>query len=120
MVTILAETDPTLDRTLHALSDPTRRAILARLTEGEATVGELAAPFEITRPAISKHLRVLEGAHLVRRTREGRVSRCVLDPTPLKDVADWVGRYQRFWEQQLDGLARYLERTAPTAAEEEG
>ncbi|MCA9739775.1 MAG: metalloregulator ArsR/SmtB family transcription factor [Gemmatimonadota bacterium] len=108
MVTNSALADPALDRTLHALADPTRRALLARLARGEASVGELAEPFAISRPAISKHLRVLEEAHLVRRTREGRVSRCVLDAAPLKDVAAWVARYEAFWEQQLDALARYL------------
>lgn len=98
-----------LDLTFGALSDSTRRAILARLTEGEATVGELAEPFEISRPAVSKHLRVLERAGLVRRTPEGRVSRCELDATPMRDAAEWVERYRRYWEDQLESLARYLE-----------
>lgn len=98
-----------LDRTFAALADPTRRAILARLAGGEATVGELAEPFRMTRPAISKHLRVLERAGLVQRERDGRVSRCTLDASPMKDAADWVERYRRFWEGRLDALARYLE-----------
>jgi len=102
----------TLDRTFGALADPTRRAILARLAAGEATVGELAAPFAVSRPAISKHLRVLERAGLVRRSRDGRLSRCELDADPMKDAAEWVDRYRAFWEGQLDALSRYLEREA--------
>jgi DNA-binding transcriptional ArsR family regulator len=98
-----------LDRTFAALSDPTRRAILARLAEGEATVGELARPFRVSRPAISKHLRVLERAGLVQRQREGRVSRCGLDAEPMRDAAEWIERYRAFWSGQLDSLARYLE-----------
>ena len=100
-----------LDRTFAALADRTRRAILGRLAFGEATVGELAEPFRVSRPAISKHLRVLEHAGLVRRTRDGRISRCVLNATPMRDAADWVDRYRTFWTGQLDALARYVERT---------
>lgn len=98
-----------LDLTFAALADPTRRAILARLAEGESTVGDLARPFEISRPAISKHLRVLERAGLVRRARDGRLSRCGLDATPMRDAAEWVEEYRKFWESQLDALARFLE-----------
>ena len=98
-----------LDVTFAALADPTRRAILARLAEGESTVGNLARPFEISRPAISKHLRVLERAGLVRRARDGRLSRCGLDATPMRDAAEWVEEYRQFWESQLDALARFLE-----------
>ena len=100
-----------LDRTFAALADSTRRAILGRLAMGEATVGELAEPFRVSRPAISKHLRVLERAGLVRRTRDGRISRCVLNARPMRDAADWVDRYRAFWIGQLDALARYVERT---------
>ena len=107
MVTI----DTYLDRTFTALGDATRRAIVARLAEGEATVGELARPFRISRPAISKHLRVLEDAGLVRRTRDGRVNRCTLAPGPLRSAAEWVARYEAFWEGQLDALERYVEAT---------
>ena len=107
MVTISSEF---LDRTFAALSDPTRRAILEHLSAGPAMVRELAQPFRVSRPAISKHLRVLERAGLVHRQRDGRMSRCALDATPMKDAADWVERYRRFWEQQLDALARYLEK----------
>jgi DNA-binding transcriptional ArsR family regulator len=99
-----------LDRTFAALSDPTRRSILARLAHGEATVGELARPFRVSRPAISKHLRVLEEAGLVQRERDSRVSRCELDAAPMRDAAEWLGRYRAFWGGRLDALARYLER----------
>ncbi len=97
-----------------ALADEARRAILARLAEGDASVGELAEPFAISRPAISKHLRVLERAGLVSRIREGRFSRCGLDAAPLKDAAEWVERYRKFWEEQLDALSRYLEQKEET------
>lgn len=102
-------TNSELDLIFGALADGTRRAILARLARGEATVGELAAPFEVSRPAISKHLRVLERAGLVERTRDGRVSRCGLDAEPLREAADWVERYRQFWEGRLDALSSYLE-----------
>lgn len=98
-----------LDRTFGALADATRRKILARLAQGDATVGELARPFRVSRPAISKHLRVLERAKLVRRTREGRISHCRLDAAVMRGAADWVERYRSFWEGQLDQLARYIE-----------
>lgn len=98
-----------LDLTFGALADPTRRAILARLARGEATVGELARPFAVSRPAISKHLRILERAGLVQRARDGRISRCALDAKPMQKAAEWVEHYRRFWEQQLDSLQRYVE-----------
>lgn len=98
-----------LDRVFGALADPTRRAILARLAEGEANVGQLADPFEMSRPAISKHLRVLERAGLVRRSPDGRISRCRLDAGPMREAAQWVETYRRYWEDQLEALARYLE-----------
>src|ERR1043165_4237212 len=91
-----------LDRTFGALSDCTRRAILARLARSEATVGELAEPFRVSRPAISKHLRVLERAGLVRRSRDGRVSRCALDADALRVAAEWMERYRAFWSNQLE------------------
>lgn len=102
----------TLDRTFAALSDPTRRAILARLTLGEASVGELAEPFEISLPAISRHLKALETAGLIVRHRDGRVHRCQLDPAPLKRAQEWIEHYQEFWEDQFDKLSRYLDETA--------
>jgi DNA-binding transcriptional ArsR family regulator len=97
-----------LDKTFAALADPTRRAILARLARGEASVTELAEPFSISLPAISKHLRVLEKAGLLAREREGRVHRCRLVVEPMKDAAEWIAFYQRFWEGQFDALADYL------------
>ena len=100
-----------LDRTFGALADETRRAILGRLAHGDATVGELARPFRVSRPAISKHLRVLERAGLVQRGREGRISRCVLDAGGMREAAEWVDRYRAFWEGRLDALSRYVERT---------
>jgi len=108
-----------LDSVFGALSDATRRAILEELAHGERTVGELARPFEISRPAISKHLRVLERAGLVHRTPEGRISRCALDASPLRRAADWVELYRDFWEERLDALARYLETPKPVDEEEE-
>jgi DNA-binding transcriptional ArsR family regulator len=99
-----------LDRTFGALADVTRRRILARLARGDATVGELARPFPVSRPAISKHLRVLEQAGLVRRAREGRVNRCMLDAAAMREAAAWVERYHAFWEGRLDALAHYIER----------
>jgi DNA-binding transcriptional ArsR family regulator len=97
-----------LDKTFAALADPTRRAILARLARGEASVTELAEPFNISLPAVSKHLRVLEKAGLLAREREGRVHRCRLVVAPMKDAAEWIAFYQRFWEGQFDALADYL------------
>ncbi len=91
-----------------ALADPTRRAILARLALGEASVTELARPFEMSMPAISKHLKVLERAGLVRRGREAQRRPCRLEAGPLKDTADWVGQYRRFWTESFDRLDGYL------------
>jgi DNA-binding transcriptional ArsR family regulator len=100
-----------LDRTFAALADPTRRAILERLTRGEVTVGELARPFRVSRPAISKHLRVLERAGLVRRQRQGRVSRLELDADAMRSAADWMERYRIFWTNRLADLKRYIEQS---------
>ena len=97
-------TNRKLDRTFGALADATRRGILGRLAQGDATVGELARPFRVSRPAISKHLRVLERAKLVRRTREGRISCCRLDAGAMREVAAWVDQYRKFWARQLDEL----------------
>lgn len=108
-----------LDSVFGALSDATRRAILEKLARGDRTVGELASPFDISRPAISKHLRVLERAGLVRRTPEGRISRCALDAEPLREAADWVEAYRDFWEGRLDALARYLEAPKPEDEEDD-
>jgi DNA-binding transcriptional ArsR family regulator len=99
--------DP-LTTTFAALADPTRRAILSRLASGEASVTELAEPFEMSLPAVSKHLKVLERAGLITRSREAQWRPCRLEPGPLKDVAEWVERYRRFWEQSFDRLETYL------------
>jgi DNA-binding transcriptional ArsR family regulator len=102
-----------LDATFGALADATRRAILARLARGESSVSELAEPFRMSLPAVSKHLRVLERAHLLKRAKDGRVHRCRLCPAPLKDAAEWIRFYQRFWQDQFDALAEFLENSKP-------
>lgn len=99
---------PGLDETFAALADPTRRQILVTLAEGDRTVSELAAPHKMSLPAISKHLTVLERAHLITREREGRVRRCHLEREPLSDALRWIAEYGRFWEQSLDSLERLL------------
>jgi DNA-binding transcriptional ArsR family regulator len=101
------ETDP-LSTIFAALADPTRRAILARLAKGEATVTELAAPFEMSLPAISKHLKVLQRAGLIEQGRQAQWRPCRLRPERLRDVADWVGAYRRHWEASFDRLDDYL------------
>ena len=106
-----------LDRTFAALADPTRRAILARLAAGEATVTELASPFDISLPAISRHIRVLENAGLLARTRRGRLHHCRLSPGALQQAAEWLAFYRRFWDQRLDALADYLDQDAPEPGE---
>ena len=100
---------PALDATFGALADPIRRAIVARLAEGETSVTELARPFTISLPAVSRHLRVLERAGLIRRRRQGRVRRCRLVPRPMRDAVAWIERYRRYWEHQFDQLAHYLD-----------
>jgi DNA-binding transcriptional ArsR family regulator len=97
-----------LSTTLSALADPTRRAILARLARGERSVGEIAAPFEMSLAAVSKHLKVLERAGLIARGREAQWRPCRLDAAPLRQVSDWVERYRAFWEAGLDRLDAYL------------
>jgi DNA-binding transcriptional ArsR family regulator len=97
-----------LDSTFAALADPTRRAILARLASGDASVTELAEPFEMSLPAISKHLKVLERAGLIARGRDAQWRPCRLDAGPLKEVADWVDHYRQFWEESFDRLDEYL------------
>jgi len=97
-----------LTSTFAALADPTRRAILGRLVTGQASVTELAEPFEMSLPAISKHLKVLERAGLIKRGREAQWRPCRLTASPLKDVADWVEHYRRFWTENLDRLDIYL------------
>jgi DNA-binding transcriptional ArsR family regulator len=99
--------DP-LSITFAALADPTRRAILARLALGEATVTELAAPFDMSLPGISKHLKVLHGAGLIEQGRQAQWRPCRLQPGPLRNVADWVGQYRRHWEESFERLDIYL------------
>ena len=97
-----------LSRTFGALADPTRRAILSRLASGEASVTQLAEPFSMSMPAISKHLKVLERAGLISRGKEAQWRPCRLEAAPLQDVAVWVDHYQRFWEESFDRLEAYL------------
>src|ERR671936_3187120 len=101
----------TLNRTFAALADPTRRRILAHLAQGDKRVTDLARPHAMSLPAVSKHLRVLEKAGLLRRHRYGRVHEMRLDAKPLKQAAQWVEEYRKFWEGSLDRLAAYLEKT---------
>ena len=101
------ETGP-LDRTFAALADPTRRRILANLAEGERCVTDLAKPHQMSLPAVSKHLRVLEKAGLIRRHRDGRVHRLKLDAAPMQGAQQWIEEYRRFWEESLDRLEEYL------------
>ena len=102
-----------LDGVFQALSDPTRRAILARLARGPALVTELAAPFPTSLNAVSKHLRVLERAGLLRRRVRGREHHCSIEPGPLKGAAEWIAFYQRFWEDRLEALEAFLTGGAP-------
>jgi DNA-binding transcriptional ArsR family regulator len=101
-----------LDRTLAALADPTRRAILRRLEQGAAKVTDLAQPFDISLNAVSKHLRVLERAGLMRRTVRGRDHYCALDAAPMRAAAEWIEHYRAFWEGRLDALEKFLLRDA--------
>jgi len=98
-----------LDTTFAALSDPTRRAIVERLADGEASVTELAAPFAMSLPAVSKHLKVLEKAGLISRGRRAQWRPCRLEPEPLKEASDWLQEYRRLWEERLDRLDEYLQ-----------
>ena len=107
-MTTATATDP-ISNTFAALADPTRRAILARLVSGEASVTELAEPFEMTLPAVSKHLKVLERAGLIARSREAQWRPCRLEARPLKDADDWLERYRRHWEESFDRLDSYLQ-----------
>ena len=108
--------EATLDRTFAALSHPTRRAILTRLArEGEATVGDLAEPFDVSLMAVSKHLKVMAEAGLIRREKDGRVRRCAFRPEGLRPARDWMDTHRRFWEEGLDALAVYLERDEPAS-----
>ena len=103
----------TLDATFSALADPTRRAILERLSIGDSSVTALAAPFDVSLPAISKQLRVLERAGLLVQEKDGRVRRCKLEARPMKEAVDWIAQYQQFWEDKLDSLTSFLEDLKP-------
>jgi DNA-binding transcriptional ArsR family regulator len=105
-----------LDTVFSALADPTRRSILRGLMGGSAPVGRIAEPFCVSAPAVSRHLRVLEGAGLIRRTKRGRIHEIELKAEPLRKAADWLDIYRRHWESSLDALARYLESPAPPPA----
>ena len=111
-------TTDTLDRTFAALADPTRRAILARLASGQASVTELATPFSMSLPAVSKHLKVLERAGLVARGRRAQWRPAELQAEPLHEVADWLADYRRFWEERLDRFDEYLRSIQGTEPEE--
>lgn len=102
-------TDP-LTQTFSALADPTRRAILAQLSRGEATVNELAEPFNISLPAISRHLKVLQAAGLIARGREKQWRPCRLEAAPLQDIAGWIDQYRRFWESSFDRMDSYIDK----------
>jgi len=112
-------TSDQLDRTFSALSDPTRRAILTELSNGEAQVGEIAAPFGMSLPAISKHLKVLEKAKLIVRQKDGRLRRCQLTAGPLESAADWIHFYRQFWDIRLDSLTQYLQNSSQSNSEDD-
>src|ERR1700744_4416093 len=116
----MANTEDSLSITFAALADPTRRAILTRLAKGEATVGELGEPFEISAPAISKHLRVLEGAGLIEREVDARWRICRLRAEPMHDAHDWLEAYRRHWEDNLDRLVEFVEKTHRADAKKRG
>jgi DNA-binding transcriptional ArsR family regulator len=107
---------PNVSTIFAALADPTRRAILARLSKGEAPVKELAEPFSLSGPAITKHLKVLERAGLISRSREGQQRPCRLEPHALAPAADWIEQYRAMWEERLDRLGEYLKSSASTPA----
>ena len=104
----MPETSQNLDRVFFALSDGTRRAILARLSQGSTTIGELAAPFEISKPAISKHMKILENAGLIQRNITGRQHQCTLTTAGLKTAEEWLNFHRRFWESRFDALSSFL------------
>jgi len=109
-----------LSRVFGALSDPTRRAILGRLSQGEAGVQEIAKPFRMTLPAISKHLKVLEKAKLIRRGKDAQWRPCALEAAPLKSASDWIGDYRQFWEESFDRLDEYLKEIQSKEKKKEG
>jgi DNA-binding transcriptional ArsR family regulator len=111
---VVAFADDNLDRTFGALAHPIRRAILTRLArDGSASVSDLAEPFDVSLMAVSKHLKVMEAAGLIRREKDGRVHRCSYDPESIAEASAWIEMHRRFWTQQLDSLAAYLEESGP-------
>jgi DNA-binding transcriptional ArsR family regulator len=106
--------DPDLDVLFLALADPTRRGMIRRLSRGDATVGELGRPYAVSKPAVTKHVRTLERAGLIRRLREGRVHRCVLVPERMRRAEEWIEHHRRFWEASLERLARHVESPSGT------
>ena len=108
-----------LDATFSALADPTRRAIVQRLAEGSATIKELARPFHVSLPAISKHLRVLENAGLLKRRKQGRTHHCRLNTDRLEEAGKWIERYRTFWEQRFDALDTYLQSSHQSSTRKE-
>lgn len=102
-----------MDAVFTALADGTRRHMITRLSRGPATIGELGRPFAVTKAAITKHVKLLERAKLVRRVREGRIHRVTLNPRPMRQAEDWIERYRKFWENSLDALERYLDEENP-------
>jgi DNA-binding transcriptional ArsR family regulator len=115
----MTEATDQLSSVFAALADPTRRAILARLADGEASVNELAEPFPVSLQAISKHLKVLERAGLITRGKEAQWRPCRLEPTPLKEVVEWMEQYRRFWDERYERLDTYLRRMKPRETKEE-
>ena len=111
---------PNLDRVFSALADPTRRRIVARLARGEATVMELAAPFKMTQPSVSKHIKVLERAGLVSRSRQAQTRPCRLEPAPLRAAMEWTGSYRMLWEDSFDRLGDFLDENAQTKKRDGG
>lgn len=117
---MVQQVEPDLNITFAALADPTRRAILARLASGEASVTELAEPFEMSLPAVSKHLKVLERAGLIARGRDAQWRPCRLAAGPLRDAADWLERYRRFWDESFDRLELYLRELQEKEKDDDG
>ena len=111
---------PSLDRVFSALADPTRRRIVARLARGEATVMELAAPFKMTQPSVSKHIKVLERAGLVSRSRQAQTRPCRLEPAALRAAMEWTGSYRTLWEDSFDRLGDFLEANSQTKKKDGG
>ena len=116
----MSGTTDDLSRVFGALADPTRRAILARLADGEAGVQEIAKPFDMTLPAISKHLKVLEKAKLIRRGKDKQWRPCALEAAPLKEASDWIGNYRQFWEESFERLDEYLKEIQSQENKKEG